>query len=69
MSFLKKYFYDSYVFEKDIMGNVILFFFFSASGYDFYTYEVCEAIPYSQIQTMQIVICVSGMKLSVIEHL
>lgn len=58
-----------HMYLKKILCNVILFFFCSASSYDFYTYRVCEAIPYSQIQTTQIVICVSGMKLSVIEHL
>lgn len=55
------------MFEEDIMGNFISFFF-SVSN-DFYVYQVCEAVSYSQPQTMQIAICVSGMKLSVLKHL
>lgn len=55
--------------RKKLWEMLFYFFFFPVSSDDFYVYQVCEVIPCSEIQTMQIVVYISGMKLSVLEHL
>lgn len=46
------------MFEEGIMRNVILFlfFFFSVSG-DFYVYQACEAVPYSDPNNANCCLC------------
>lgn len=55
--------------RKKLWEMLFYFFFFPVSSDDFYVYQVGEAIPCSEIQTMQIVVYISGVKLSGLEQM